>query len=134
MSDQTRRKAGEDLRIGRLLQPAFRQVIIVVETDTQNFWRYGDRRQQSDSVQVDCRRLPEASAGDWRHPPNGWLRPNRIADVSLPSSANSFLSRSCDALIEVEWPWSADTKFPKIRVKRIQQIIPLFGHYCRRHL
>ena len=63
MSDQTRREAGEDFRIGRLLQPAFLQVIIVVETDAQNFGRYGHRRQQSDSVQVDCRRLPEASAG-----------------------------------------------------------------------
>src|SRR5437870_12152328 len=62
MSDQTRREAGEDFRIGRLLQPAFLQVIIVVETDAQNFRRYGHRRQQSDSAQVDCRRLPEASA------------------------------------------------------------------------
>src|SRR6202051_2139400 len=62
MSDQTRRKAGEDFRIGRLLQPAFLQVIVVVETDAQNFRRYGHRRQQPDSVQVDCQRLPEASA------------------------------------------------------------------------
>jgi hypothetical protein len=62
MSDQTRREAGEDFRIDRLLQPAFLQVIIVVETDAQNFRRYGHRRQQPDSVQVDCRRLPEASA------------------------------------------------------------------------
>src|SRR5258707_9219494 len=62
MSDQTRREAGEDFRIGRLLQPAFFQVIIVVETDAQNFRRYGHRRQQPDSVQVDRRRLPEASA------------------------------------------------------------------------
>src|SRR5882724_6343168 len=62
MSDQTRREAGEDFRIGRLRQPAFRQVIIVVDTDAQNFRRYGHRRQQPDSVQVDCRRLPEASA------------------------------------------------------------------------
>src|SRR5216684_2967872 len=62
MSDQTRREASEDFRIGRLLQPAFLQVIIVVETDAQNFRRYGHRRQQPDSVQVDCRRLPEASA------------------------------------------------------------------------
>src|SRR6266481_6538424 len=62
MSDQTRREAGEDFRIVGLLQPAFLQVIIVVETNRQNFWRYGHRRQQPDSVQVDCRRLPEASA------------------------------------------------------------------------
>src|SRR3989442_7217555 len=62
MSDQTRREADEDVWIGRLLQAAFLQVIIVVETDAQNFRRYGHRRQQPDSVQVDCRRLPEASA------------------------------------------------------------------------
>src|SRR6266436_9322254 len=62
MRDQTRREAGEDFRIGRFLQPAFLQMIIVVETDAQNFRRYGHRRQQPDSVQVDCRRLPEASA------------------------------------------------------------------------
>src|SRR6266702_8398133 len=62
MSDQARREAGEDFRIGLLLQPAFLQVIIVVETDAQNFRRYGHRRQQPDGVQVDCRRLPEASA------------------------------------------------------------------------
>src|SRR5882757_5083892 len=62
MSDQTSREAGEDFRIVRLLQPAFLQVIIVVETDAQNFRRYGHRRQQPDSVQVDCRRMPEASA------------------------------------------------------------------------
>src|ERR1700758_1228147 len=62
MRDQTRREAGEDFRIRRLLQPAFLQVIIVVETDAQNFRRYGHRRQQVDSVQVDCRRLPKASA------------------------------------------------------------------------
>src|SRR6266853_2675964 len=62
MSDQTSREAGEDFRIVRLLQSAFRQVIIVVETDGQNFRRYEHRRQQPDSVQVDCRRLSEASA------------------------------------------------------------------------
>src|SRR5258705_135374 len=62
MSEQTRREAGEDFRIGRLLQPAFLQVIIVVDTDAQNLRRHGHRRQQPDSVQVDCRRLPEASA------------------------------------------------------------------------
>src|SRR6266576_1356320 len=62
MSDQTRREAREDFRIRRLLQPAFLQVIIVVETDAQNFRRYGHRRQQPHSVQVDCRRLPKASA------------------------------------------------------------------------
>src|SRR6266478_10227685 len=50
MRDQTRCEAGEDFRIGRLL-----------ETDAQNFRRYGHRRQQPDSVQVDCQRLPEAS-------------------------------------------------------------------------
>src|SRR6266481_4480679 len=62
MSDQTRREADEDVWIGRLLQAAFLQVIIVVETGAQNFRRYGHGRQQPDSVQVDCRRLPEASA------------------------------------------------------------------------
>src|SRR3989442_13223545 len=62
MRDQTCRETGEDFRIGRLLQPAFLQVIIVVETDAQNFRRYGHRRQQPDSGQIDCRRLPEASA------------------------------------------------------------------------
>jgi len=62
VSDQTRREAREDFGIFRLLQPAFLQVIIVVETDAQNLRRYGHRRQQPDSVQVDCRRLPEASA------------------------------------------------------------------------
>src|SRR6266850_7320183 len=62
MSDQTRRETGEDFRIVRLLQTAFLQVIIVVETNGQNFRRYGHRRQQPDSVQVDYRRLPEASA------------------------------------------------------------------------
>src|SRR5947209_15055611 len=62
MSDQTRGEAGEDFRIVGLLQPAFLQVIIVVETNGQNFWRYGHWRQQPDSVQVDCRRLPETSA------------------------------------------------------------------------
>src|SRR6267142_2914651 len=62
MSDQTRREAGEDFRIVGLLQPAFLQVIIVVETDGKNFRRYGHRWQQPDSTQVDCRRLPEASA------------------------------------------------------------------------
>jgi hypothetical protein len=62
MRDQTRREAGEDFRISRLLQPAFLQVIIVVEPDARNFRRYGDRRQQPDSLQVDCRRLPEATS------------------------------------------------------------------------
>src|SRR5216683_3424446 len=62
MRDQTRREAGEDFRIGWLLQPALLQVIIVVETDAENFRRYGHRRQQPDSVQVDCRRLPKAPA------------------------------------------------------------------------
>src|SRR5271155_2736378 len=62
MSDQTRREAREDFRIRRLLQPTFLQVIIVVETDAQNFRRYGYRRQQPNSVQVDWRRLPEAPA------------------------------------------------------------------------
>src|SRR6202041_2600296 len=62
MSDHTLREAAEDLRIDRLLQPAFFQVVIVVETDTQNFRRFRYRRQQADSVQVDCRRLSEAFA------------------------------------------------------------------------
>src|ERR1700733_6916330 len=62
MTDQTRRETREDFRIRRLLQPAFLQVIVVVETDAQNLRRYGHRRQQLDVVQVDCRRLPEASA------------------------------------------------------------------------
>src|ERR1700728_4404992 len=63
MSDQTRREAAKNFRIDGLLQSAFRQVIIVIETDAQNFGRYGYRRQQSYSVQVDCGRLSEASAG-----------------------------------------------------------------------
>src|ERR1700743_2743005 len=63
MSDQARREAAENFRIDRLLQPAFRQVIVVIETDAQNFRWFGYRRQQSHSGQVDCRRLPEASAG-----------------------------------------------------------------------
>src|SRR5580658_8181458 len=62
MSDQTRREAGEDFRILRLLQPALLQVIIVVEADAQNFRRSGHRRQQPDILQVDCGRLPESSA------------------------------------------------------------------------
>src|SRR5580704_2315982 len=62
MSDQTRREAGEDLRILRLLQPALLEVIAVVETDAQNFRRCGHRRQQPDILQIDCRRLPESSA------------------------------------------------------------------------
>lgn len=63
MSDQARREATEYFRIDRLFQSAFRQVIIVVETDTENLWRYGYRRQQSDSAQVDCRRLAQTPAG-----------------------------------------------------------------------
>src|SRR5580698_5652417 len=62
MSDQTRREAGEDLRILRLLQPALLQVIIVIETNAQNFRWCGHRRQQVDSLQVDPRRLPEGPA------------------------------------------------------------------------
>lgn len=55
-----------------------------------------------------------------------------------PPSADSFLpgSRlpgSRDALIKVERLRSTDAKFPKVRVKRIQQVIPFFGHDCRRH-
>src|ERR1700679_2090905 len=61
MRNQTRREAAEDFGIGWLLQPAFFQVIIVVETDAQNFRRCGHRRQQANSVQVDYWRLPEAS-------------------------------------------------------------------------
>src|ERR1700689_663027 len=62
MSDHTRREAGEDFRIVRLLQPALLEVIIVVETDAQNFRRCRHRRQQPDRLQVDYRRLSEASA------------------------------------------------------------------------
>src|SRR5580658_2760893 len=62
MSDQTRREASEDFRVLRFLQPTLLQVIIVVETDAQNFRRCGHRRQQPDILQVDCWRLPESSA------------------------------------------------------------------------
>ena len=62
MSDQTRREAGEDFRILRFLQSAFLQVIIVVETDAQNFRWGGHRRQRPNSVQVDCWRLFEGFA------------------------------------------------------------------------
>src|SRR5271154_3777602 len=61
MSDQTRREASEDFRILRLLQPTLLQVIIVVETDAQNFRRCGHRRQQPTGLQVDYPRLPEGS-------------------------------------------------------------------------
>lgn len=44
MSDQTRREAREDLGIGRLLETAFFEAIIVIEADTKNLRRHGPRR------------------------------------------------------------------------------------------
>ena len=54
VSDQTRREARENFGIDRLLESAFLEVIIVVETDTEDFRRLGHRRQYSNRIQVDC--------------------------------------------------------------------------------
>ena len=54
MSDQTRREARENFRIDRLFEPAFLEVIIIVEADTDDFRRLGHRRQYSNCAQVDC--------------------------------------------------------------------------------
>jgi len=53
VSDQTRREAPENFRIDRLFESAFLEVIIVVETDTEDFRRLGHRRQYPNCVQVD---------------------------------------------------------------------------------
>src|SRR5258707_13211227 len=45
VSDQTRRATREYFGIDRLFESTFLQVIIVVETDTENFRRLGHRRQ-----------------------------------------------------------------------------------------
>src|SRR5467141_425246 len=54
VSDQTRREARENFGIDRLFEPAFLEVNIVVETDTEDFRRLGHRRQYPNCVQVDC--------------------------------------------------------------------------------
>src|ERR1700677_1162146 len=54
VSDQARREARENFGIDRLLKSAFLEVIIVVETDAEDFRRLGHRRQFSNCVQVDC--------------------------------------------------------------------------------
>src|SRR6266446_2623695 len=54
VSDQTRRVARENFGIDRLFESAFLEVIIVIETDTEDFRRLGHRRQYPNCVQVDC--------------------------------------------------------------------------------
>jgi hypothetical protein len=54
VSDQTRREARENFRINRLFESAFLEMVIVVETDTEDFRRLGHRRQYPNCVQVDC--------------------------------------------------------------------------------
>jgi hypothetical protein len=54
VSDQTCREARENFGIGRLFESAFLEVIIVVETDTEDFRRLGHRGQYPNGVQVDC--------------------------------------------------------------------------------
>src|SRR6266478_1700738 len=62
VSDQTRREAREDFGIDRLLESAFLEVIIVVETDTEDFRRPGHRRQYPNCVQVDSMHGQKVSA------------------------------------------------------------------------
>ena len=61
VSDQARREARENFGIDRLFEPAFLEVIIVVEADTDDFRRLGNRRQYSNCVQVDCLHRQEVS-------------------------------------------------------------------------
>ncbi len=62
MRDQARREAGEDLRMDGPLQPAFLQVIVVIEADAQDLGRHGHRRQEPDGVEVDRGRPREVRA------------------------------------------------------------------------
>ncbi len=45
VSDQTRREAPEDFGVGGLFEAAFLEVIVVVETHTEDLRRLGHRRQ-----------------------------------------------------------------------------------------
>jgi hypothetical protein len=54
MSDQTRREPRENFGIDRLFESAFLEVIIVVETETEDFRRLGHRRQYPNCVHIDC--------------------------------------------------------------------------------
>ena len=54
VSDQTRREPCENFGIDRLFESAFLEMIIVVETDTEDFRRLGHRWQYPNCVQVDC--------------------------------------------------------------------------------
>src|SRR5580700_11755893 len=129
MSDQTRREAGEDFRILRLLQPALLQVVIVVETDAQNFRRCGHRRQQPDSLQVDSGRLSEASAdaqqvralrdqrgqGAWKS--TVWLREAMPAQALIRSnSGDSLCFKIGDAHKMILQPARGRRSFPTRKI------------------
>jgi len=62
VSEQTRREPPENFGIDRLFESAFLEVIIVVETDTEDFRWLRHRRQYPNGVQVDGVRAQKLSA------------------------------------------------------------------------